>query len=78
MAKRAKWLIITFENVSEAIRLEKFCRRMGIPGQLIPTPHFINASCSMSWRSDPSQRTVLINIITRYNICIKDLREIMI
>ncbi len=78
MAKSKRWVLVTFSNVSEAIRLEKICRQKGISGQLIPTPRSVNSACSMSWRSDPSQKAALMDIIQRYSIYIKSMQEVML
>lgn len=49
MRKKELKLVITFHTTAEAIAMETVCRKMEIPGRLIPVPRQISAGCGLSW-----------------------------
>lgn len=52
-------LILTFPTTTEAILMERTCRRQALPGRLIPVPRSISASCGMAWCAPPEARPLL-------------------
>ncbi len=63
-----QYLLLTFATISQALRLEKACHKTGLPGQLIPTPWQITASCSMSWRCPLAAQEELLTLIRQEHL----------
>lgn len=68
--------IVTFHNVTEAIRMEKLCKESGMPGRLIPVPRAISASCGMSWMAPASAKDQLLAFIEEKGVTSEGLFEI--
>ncbi|MGI6361642.1 MAG: DUF3343 domain-containing protein [Bacillota bacterium] len=73
--KGGKQILLTFVNVSEAIRLEKICIQAGIEGSLIPTPRWISNSCSLSWSSPYSYKAAILGLAKERGLQVKEFRE---
>lgn len=56
MEKDRKWLIVTFDSTTDAMRMEKEAKAAGLPGRIIPLPTQISAGCGLSWRADPGDK----------------------
>ena len=54
-----KWLIVTFDSTTDAIRMEEEAKKAGLPGRIIPLPTQISAGCGLSWRTEPGGRDEL-------------------
>lgn len=67
-------LIVTFENVTEALKLEGACKAAALKGRLIPTPRALSASCALSWRCAPELEEQIRLICSRQGITYADLR----
>ncbi len=63
MIKKQLWLVITFHTTAGAMAMERKCRAAGIDGRLIPVPRTITAGCGMAWRSAPSERARLVELL---------------
>ena len=59
MRQKELRLIITFRTTSAAIAMERFCKRSGLPGRLIPVPRSITADCGMAWSAPLDARALL-------------------
>ena len=59
MREKKNWLIITFEQTTQAMQMERIARREGAPGRIIPLPTQISAGCGLSWRALPENRAKL-------------------
>ena len=64
MLKKKPTLIITFATTTQAMAMEKFCTRKGLPGRLIPVPREITAGCGLSWKAAPEDRETLLSAMT--------------
>jgi len=49
-------LVIAFENVTDALAVEKHCQTNGLPGRIIPIPREITAGCGLAWKAEPEDR----------------------
>ena len=49
MREKKPALIITFSTTTDAMGMEQFCGRNGLPGRLIPVPREISAGCGLAW-----------------------------
>ncbi|MDY3119098.1 MAG: DUF3343 domain-containing protein [Peptoniphilus sp.] len=45
-------LIVTFENVTDAIAMEEAVEAEGLHGKLIPLPDNLCAGCGYAWKHD--------------------------
>lgn len=68
MTEKKTWLLITFYTTAGAMAMEKHCREQGIPGRLIPVPRSITADCGLAWRTEPSQRAAMSELLARADV----------
>lgn len=66
--QKKQWLVISFVNVTEAMRSEKLFLLAGSNGTLIPTPRQISASCGICWRAELAERPLLETVIGKEKI----------
>ena len=45
MKKREKKIVITFHTTTDAMAMERYCKKRKEPGRLIPVPGTISAGC---------------------------------
>ena len=60
MLKKKLSLILTFATTTQAMAVEVFCHRQGLPGRLIPVPREITAGCGLSWKARPEEKEMLL------------------
>ena len=60
MLKKKPTLVITFATTTQAMAMETFCAKQGLPGRLIPVPREITAGCGLSWKAQPQDKDVLL------------------
>ena len=63
MLKKQPTLIITFATTTQAMAVEAFCAREGLPGRLIPVPREITAGCGLSWKARPQEQRLLTDAL---------------
>ena len=61
-------LIITFANTTQAMTMEEKCQAYHLPGELIPVPRAIKASCGLAWRTVPEQKEILSQMMKKERI----------
>lgn len=49
MRTKVPRIVIAFATGSQAMAVDLFCAKKGIPGRLIPTPSAISAGCGLAW-----------------------------
>lgn len=59
MRKKTETLIIFFGTTTEAMKMEHYCEKNGLPGRLIPIPREITAGCGMAWKAKPEEKEKL-------------------
>ncbi len=52
-------LIVTFENVTDAIAMEEAVEAKGLHGKLMPLPDDLSAGCGYAWKHDLREETDL-------------------
>ena len=60
MREKKPALIITFSTTTDAMGMEQFCGRSGLPGRLIPVPREISAGCGLAWKAPPEEEEELL------------------
>ena len=63
MRKKELKLVITFLTTAEAIAMGTVCRKMEIPGRLIPVPRQISAGCGLSWSMPEGWRKRILELM---------------
>ena len=58
-----KNLLITFNNMTEAVRMESVLSKNGIKGELVPTPRHLSGSCAYSWRMSNRQQHLARSLV---------------
>lgn len=76
MSTKNNKIIITFNTISQAMKMEKILKRNKIPGKLAPIPREISAGCGISWISNINFKNYIINIIEEHEIFIENIYEI--
>ena len=78
MLKKKLSLILTFATTTQAMAVESYCHRQGLPGRLIPVPREITAGCGMSWKADPKDRPALEAFVAEKGITVAGWYELML
>lgn len=50
MREKLLTTIVTFATTTQAIAMERECKKTGFAGRLIPVPREISASCGLAWK----------------------------
>ncbi|MCL2496426.1 MAG: DUF3343 domain-containing protein [Clostridiales bacterium] len=77
MPVKKLWLIISFFNVTEALRAEKLFAAAGIGGLLIPTPRSLSASCGLCWRTEIRERPAIEAHLAAHRLQAESVTEIL-
>ncbi len=56
-------LIVTFENVTDAMAMEEAVEAAGLDGKLIPLPDALSAGCGYAWKHALEQEAALNALI---------------
>lgn len=64
MREKKPVLIITFSTTTDAMGMEQFCGRNGLPGRLIPVPREISADCGLAWKAPVEAQEQLLSAMT--------------
>ncbi|HHV11368.1 MAG TPA: DUF3343 domain-containing protein [Clostridiales bacterium] len=78
MREKELRLVITFQNTTSAMAMEKLCQEKGLNGRLIPVPRSITAGCGLSWSAVPGARDELKNAMEENNIIYDEIYELEI
>ena len=76
MREKKNWLIITFENTTDAIMMEREAKTKEAPGRIIPLPSQISAGCGLAWRAEPGCRGELVNLMSESGISFGEVVEL--
>ena len=57
MRKKTETLVISFGTTTEAMKMERYCEKEGLPGRLIPRE--ITAGCGMAWKAKATEKELL-------------------
>lgn len=68
MRKKEPKIVITFQNTTSAMAMEKLCKEKSVTGRLIPVPRAITAGCGLSWVAIPSARKELEILMKEHNV----------
>ena len=61
-----KNLLITFNNMTEAVRMEAVLSKNGIKGALVPTPRNISKGCAYSFRMSNQQNQMARSLVKQH------------
>ena len=50
MREKVLTTVVTFGTTTQAIAMERECKKTGFEGRLIPVPSEISASCGLAWK----------------------------
>ena len=50
MREKVLTTVVTFGTTTQAIAMERECKKAGFEGRLIPVPREISASCGLAWK----------------------------
>ena len=64
MREKKPALIITFSTSSDALCMELFCGRNGLPGRLFTVPREISAGCGLAWKAPVEAQEPLLSAMT--------------
>ena len=52
-------LVVSFHTTASAMAAERLCKRLDLPGRLIPVPRSITSDCGIAWSAPPELQAVL-------------------
>ncbi len=78
MRKKELRLVVTFYTTTDAIMMEKTCKKRQIGGRLIPVPRDISAGCGLAWMGELSQRAELMEALTFAAIDMEEMHECLL
>lgn len=56
MREKKQGLVFSFRSTQDAMAVEEYFQKLGIPGRIIPLPKEISAGCGLAWVSPPEDR----------------------
>ena len=62
MKEKVLTTVVTFETTTQAIAMERECKKNKFTGRLIPVPREISASCGLSWAVEAEQEKCLTQV----------------
>lgn len=78
MRKKELKLVITFHTTTDAMAMEKACKKAGAPGRLIPVPREISAGCGLSWCVGLDDRETIRKVMEDIGLQEQDIHEVMV
>ncbi|WP_312370468.1 DUF3343 domain-containing protein [Lachnoclostridium sp.] len=78
MRKKERKAVITFQNTTSAMAMEKLCKEQGLSGRIIPVPRSITAGCGLAWSANPQVRLELENFMKENHISYDKIYDIEI
>ena len=57
MREKVLTTVVTFGTTTQAIAMERECKKTGFEGRLIPVPREISASCGLAWKWQDEEKT---------------------
>ena len=69
------WVIISFRNTTDAIRMETTAKQASMPGRIIPLPQQISAGCGLAWRAPIEEKAALLRFIENNEINYEGITE---
>lgn len=72
MSTKENKILVSFDSTTNALALENVCKKMNIPGRLIPLPKEISAGCGIAWISPIQFESKLNSAIKDNKIAIKE------
>lgn len=68
MRKKRPAFVISFDETTQAMAMDRFCTQNGLPGRLIPVPREITAGCGLAWKAEPKDEPVLMAVLEKEGI----------
>lgn len=72
------YLVVTFQETTMALYMEKVCLKDHKPGRLIPLPKTIDAGCGLAWATLDKNQEEWRLYLTSQNICYDQMVEVKI
>lgn len=76
MLKKEKKIVVTFYTSSEAMALEKVCKKNSIKGELISAPREITSDCGISYAAEISEKVNIEKLLKDNKIDFDSIYEI--
>lgn len=77
MRKKCPMLVISFQTTTQALAVDKACKKRGIPGRMIPLPQEISAGCGLAWSISPKEKSKIICMMKEENLSYDTCTEIL-
>lgn len=61
MREKQLRVIFTFHTTADAMAMETLCRKLSLPGRLIPVPRSVTSDCGIAWCAPVKDRTLFEN-----------------
>lgn len=77
MLREKTWKVVfTFHTTTEAMAMESRCKRLSIPGRLIPVPREISAGCGMAWCAPLESRKAIETMLAEEKVEVESTYEL--
>ena len=63
MRQATRSIVITFENTTSAIAMERFCEELHLPGRIAPLPSVLRAGCGMCYKAPIEAEDEIMNAL---------------
>lgn len=71
-------LVVAFHTTSDAMAMEKACKKRGVPGRLIPVPRSVSAGCGMAWCAALEEKELIVRLMQSEGIEEEALHECVV
>ena len=78
MKNREKKFVITFHTTTDAMAMERYCKKRKEPGRLIPVPRVISAGCGLAWAAPLEAVEQIKHVMQEKGIEREELHECMV
>ncbi|MGN1182760.1 MAG: DUF3343 domain-containing protein [Faecalibacillus sp.] len=75
---KKEYLIITFQETTMALYMERVCKKYKQDGRLIPLPKEIDAGCGLAWATLEKNNKRWLEFLDEYGIQYDQMVEVMI
>lgn len=76
MREKKNWVVISFKNTTDAMKMEQAAKISDAPGRMIPLPTQISAGCGLAWRAEVAARGELEKLISENDLTCEDIVEL--
>lgn len=78
MREKVLKLVLSFQDLTQAMAAEKLCKEREIPGRLIPLPGEISEGCGLAWCTELQEREKIEMLLEKRELEFQGIHEIFL